>query len=74
MEKYSSSISRIFNQYDIPFFLDERRSVTSHPVVVWLLAAMQFSAFNLREHVLNMIKTQYTPLSADDCEIFEDFV
>ncbi|MBN2878817.1 MAG: PD-(D/E)XK nuclease family protein [Clostridia bacterium] len=73
MEKYSSGVSRIFHQYGIPFFLDERRSVTSHPAVVWLLSALQFSEFNLREHALNMIKTQYTPLSSDDCEKFEDY-
>ncbi|MEX1378068.1 MAG: PD-(D/E)XK nuclease family protein [Eubacteriales bacterium] len=73
MDKYSSYISRIFKQYEIPYFLDERRTVTSHPVVVWLLSAMQFAGTHLREYLLDMIKTLYTPLSQKDIEEFEDY-
>ena len=73
MEKYSSYISRIFKQYEIPYFLDERRTVTSHPVVVWLLCAMQFAGTHLREYLLDMIKTLYAPLQQDDIEEFEDY-
>ncbi len=73
MEKYSSYVSRIFRQYNIPFFLDERRKVTSHPVVVWLLSAMQFADSHLREYLIDMIKTLYTPLNQDECEELEDY-
>ena len=73
LDRYASYISRIFRQYEIPYFLDERRTVTSHPIVVWLLSTMQFCETHLREHLLDMIKTLYTPLSQDDCEEFEDY-
>ncbi len=73
LQKYSSDIVRVFKAYNIPYFLDERRTVTSHPVVVWLLSAMQFCSTNLRENLLDMIKTQYAPLTAAQCEQFEDY-
>ena len=73
MDKYASYISRIFKQYEIPYFLDERRTVTAHPIVVWLLSAMQFCSTHLREYLIDMIKTLYTPLSQNDCEEFEDY-
>lgn len=74
LDRYSSYISRIFKAYNIPCFLDERRTVTSHPVVVWLLSAMQFSQTHIREHFLNMIKTLYTPINHDECESIEDYL
>lgn len=73
LDRYASYISRIFKAYEIPYFLDERRTVTSHPIVVWLLSSMQFCSTYLREHLMDMIKTLYTPLSSDDCEEFEDY-
>lgn len=73
LEEYSLKLSRTFRQFKIPFFLDERRSVSSHPGVIWLLSAIECSAHFYRSDVINMIKTLYTPLNHEQCEELEDY-
>lgn len=73
LDQYARIVARVFQQFHIPYFLDDRRTVSSHPAVVWLLSSLNTVMTYQRSPVFTMIKTRYTPLTVDECEIFEDY-
>ena len=71
---YQHSVERIFRAYDIPFFSDYRRPMTSHPVVEAI--ASIFDVLQTRwayEPLFRLLKTDIFPLSRHDVDILENY-
>ena len=45
---YSTTIRRIFDAYSIPYFMDSKRPISSHPISELLLAALRCAEKNFR--------------------------
>ncbi len=72
---YSGSIARIFADYEIPYFLDDPRPLSSHPLarlaVEWLdVIKNRFSV----ESVLSLIRNPYYTVDKSACDRIEQFI
>lgn len=67
---YSSQIRAIFNQYNIPVFIDEKRELNQNAVIQYVLALLEVINKNWsHEAMFNYIKTGF--LNIDSNEIFK---
>ncbi len=75
MESYSLTIKRVFNEYGIPFFIDEKRSIMNNPIIKLILSSMDIISRHYKyEDVFRFIKTGFTSLNKEETEKIENFV
>lgn len=66
---------RIFARYDMELILDEKRKITAHPAVTFVLALLNSIAGAYRpQDVIAYIKTGFADILREEAEIFEDYV
>ncbi|NLZ93057.1 MAG: helicase-exonuclease AddAB subunit AddB [Firmicutes bacterium] len=72
---YHDLVAAVFMDYDIPFYVDERRSAAHHPLVEFLRSALEavVSGFNSNS-VLQLLKTDLFPLSREEVDLLENYV
>lgn len=65
LEEYRETISAVFGDYGIPFFMDQERSVLSHPLIEFVRSALEVVNRNWRyEDLFRCVKTEFLlPLS-----------
>lgn len=64
-----------FKKYDIPNFLDGRRNGASHPLVVFLKAAVDIIAYNWdNTYIFKLLKTGYTDIEPQRVYAIENYV
>lgn len=75
LEGYANIIKRIFRTFEIPFFMDVKRPVSSHPVSELLLAALRCveKGFS-RVDFIRVIKTDLAGVSVESAERLENFI
>lgn len=72
---YSSFIRRVFYNYDIPYFLDEKRDIMSNPLILYIISSLNIINKNFNyDDVLRFIKTGYTSITKEEGEYFENFI
>ena len=75
LASYGDLIRRIFPEYGIPFFVDEKRNALHQPYVEFLRAALQISAEGwMPGAVFRLLRTGLTDLARDDIDILENYV
>ena len=75
METRASVIKRVFADYGITAFLDKKRDILHHPSIEFLASLIDITSKGwLYEHIFRMLKTNLTPISAEDCEELENYV
>jgi ATP-dependent helicase/nuclease subunit B len=67
LDDYRDIVATIFSDYDIPFFLDQKRSVIHHPLVEFIRSALEIINRNWRySAVFRCFKTEFLfPLTRD---------
>jgi ATP-dependent helicase/nuclease subunit B len=74
MDSYSSTIKRVFAEYGIPYFLDEKRPVIENPIVDLVLVSLRVVDRGYRyEDVFKLLKTGFCSLSVDETEQLENY-
>ncbi|MDD2215555.1 MAG: exodeoxyribonuclease V subunit gamma, partial [Eubacteriales bacterium] len=74
MEGRGAIIKRIFEEYGISFFLDQKRKILHNPAVVFLLALLDVIKEGwLFEDVFQLVKTGFCPIGQDDSEDLENY-
>lgn len=75
MESYSLTIKRVFNEYGIPFFIDEKRNIMNNPIIKLVLSSMDILSRNYKyDDVFRFIKTGFCVLNKEEAEKLENFV
>ncbi|MGI6175119.1 MAG: PD-(D/E)XK nuclease family protein [Christensenellales bacterium] len=75
VESYQQVLSAAFERYDIPFFLDARRSVDNQPVMTLIVASLYACARGYQKRdVMALVKSGFSALSQDEAELFEIYV
>ncbi|HZJ82551.1 MAG TPA: helicase-exonuclease AddAB subunit AddB, partial [Clostridia bacterium] len=75
LEGYDRLISAIFPQYGIPFFIDKKKEIESHPLVTLILSMMDIFVHNWSyEAVFRYLKTGLTGIAKEDIDILENYV
>lgn len=75
LEGYRGVIKRVFEEYGIPYFMDEKRSVMNNPIIELILAALEtiLKSYQYKD-IFKFIKTGFTNLTKDEGEILENYV
>lgn len=75
LEGYTSIIKRVFNEYDISYFIDDKVSIMNHPIVRYVLASLSClnSGFK-REDVLKVMKSGLSDIEHQEAAIFENYI
>ena len=74
MDSYGLLISKVFEEYEIPVFMDIKRSIMHNPFVEYLLSMLDVIAKGYkREDIFRFLKTELTELTSDDCEDLENY-
>lgn len=73
LDDYNELIRRIFYNYEIPFFLDRRESVSHHPVAELIRYALRIVAYNWkREDLFGALKIGFAPASDSEIDWLEN--
>ncbi|QIB26362.1 helicase-exonuclease AddAB subunit AddB [Caloranaerobacter azorensis] len=75
IDEYGMIIKRVFSEYKIPYFIDEKRSILNNPIVKLILTSLDIIIRNFKyEDVFNFIKTGFTNLDRIEYEELENYV
>lgn len=75
LEPYEQLIRTVFADYDIPFFIDRKRTVMHHPLVELIRSALEVLEENWAyEPVFRYLKTDLVPISREEVDLLENYV
>ncbi len=67
-------IKRVFAEYGIDVFMDEKRSILGNPVIIYILSLLDIIANDYRtKDVFEFLKTGFTPFTRGDTEELENY-
>lgn len=74
IETYSNLCKAIFNEYNIPVYIDEKRSLSQNILVKYLLAILDIFAKNWSyDSVFNYVKAGFTDITFEDICLIENY-
>ncbi len=75
LNKYERQLAFSFSKFNIPFFDDERQSITSQPLIMLVGFLLRIFIYSYRtEDILSLLKTGLTGLGYDDISSLENYV
>lgn len=75
MDARASVIKRVFSEYGLPIFIDQRRGVHHNPALEYITALLDIASEGLRPNlVFKLLKTGLTSISNADIEELENYV
>jgi len=75
MSNYGPLIKRVFNEYKIPAFMDQKRDIMNNPIIKLILSSGEVIRRGYRyEDVFSFLKTGFSGLENDQVERLENFV
>ena len=74
LEEYSNLVKVIFNKYQIPVFIDEKKDLSQNIIVKYLLSILEIFARNWSyEAVFNYVKTGFLDISKQEIFALENY-
>ncbi len=71
---YSDLIKTVFPTYNIPVFIDKKRPLLTHPIMVMLLSVFELLTKGIEtETLMGYIKTGYAGISMNEADKLENF-
>ncbi len=75
METYAPLIKRVFDEYEIPVFMDRKRSLLDNSIIKLVMSALEIIRRGYRyEDVFAYLKTGFSGMEPDQVEILENHV
>ncbi len=74
LDNYSFVISRIFYEYDIPFYVDTKKSIESSKLVVYIMNLLNLARKNDVESILDILKLGLNDLLEEDISYLENYI
>ncbi|SCG83697.1 ATP-dependent nuclease subunit B [Proteiniborus sp. DW1] len=75
IDVYSPTIKRVFSEYGIPYFIDEKRSIMNNPIVKFIISGLEIVSRNFRyDDIFKFIKTGFSDLDKNEYEELENYV
>lgn len=72
---YGPIIKRVFHEYRIPYFMDEKREIIDHPIMQFILSSLDILQRNYRhEDICRCCKTGFTMLNQNESEELENYM
>lgn len=74
LESYSSLIKVIFNKYNIPVFIDEKKDINQNMFIKYIVSILEIFSKNWSyEAIFNYIKTGFLNIDEDDIYALENY-
>ncbi len=74
LNKYQSELQFSFDKYNVPYFNDDRQSISSQPLIMLVNFLMRSVIYSLRsEDIFSMLKTGLTKLGDDEINKLENY-
>lgn len=74
IDTYSSQIRAIFKQYNIPAFIDEKRTLSQNPVIQYVISIIEVMNKNwMQDSIFNYIKTGFVNIEQEDIFKLENY-
>jgi len=75
MSNYGTLIKRVFDEYGIPCFMDQKRDIMNNSIIKLILSSAEVIRRGYRyEDVFSFLKTGFSGLDSDQVEKLENFV
>jgi ATP-dependent helicase/nuclease subunit B len=75
LKTYGSIIKRVLAEYDIPYFMDQKRDIMSNAIIILILTSLEVIHRGYRyQDLFTLLKTGFSCLDADLIEITENLV
>lgn len=75
LKDYAKLIQVVFNEYDIPYFLDQKRDINKNPLLIFMNSAIEILTKNWSyEAVFRYLKTGLTDVPREEIDILENYV
>lgn len=75
MSAYEKGLKGILSEAGIPCFVDSRRDIFSHPLILLVNSLLECMVYDFRyEAVFSYLKTGLTPMAQEDMDILENYV
>ena len=75
LDQYSMILKRVFEEYSIPYFMDEKRSIMNNPMIELILSSIEVLAKGYQyEDVFRFLKTGFSDFTKDEVEELENYV
>lgn len=75
MSNYGSLIKRVFDEYEIPCFMDEKRDIMNNAIIKLILSSVDIIRRGYRyEDVFSFLKTGFSGVDNDSVEKLENYV
>ncbi len=74
-DSYSGTVKSIFTRYGIPFFIDGKRNIDGHPLIVFIRSALEIITTNWSyEAVFRYARTGLAGVGRDELDLLENYV
>lgn len=74
-EDYKQAVKGIFNQFNIPYFIDDKIDIMSHPLTELILSSVDIINSNWSyESIFRFLKTNFTDIDAEEINLIENYV
>jgi ATP-dependent helicase/nuclease subunit B len=75
LDGYQKLIQAVFSEYGIPYFIDNKRDVSSHPLAQLMINALRIFTENWSyESVFRYLKTGLTGIDKKDIDLIENYI
>ncbi|MDE6398718.1 MAG: hypothetical protein K2L51_05300, partial [Clostridiales bacterium] len=71
---YTARLKRIFTEYGIPYFADEKYALSSHPLARYILDLFSAVLSGSNENYVRLSKSPYCGVDPADADAFENYV
>ncbi|MBO5245178.1 MAG: exodeoxyribonuclease V subunit gamma [Selenomonadales bacterium] len=73
-EEYRDLLPIVFDQYDIPYFTEQKRRAIHHPLSELIRASLEAVRTWQYEPIFRALKTEFFPLTRDEIDRLENYV
>lgn len=75
LSSYENSLRGILSEYQIPYFIDTRQDISSHPLLTLVRALLDCVVYDFRyEAICSYLKSGLTPIPQEDIDILENYI
>lgn len=75
LENYKDIARVIFEEYEIPFFIDDKEDIASNPLVVYITSLLNIFSKGFRDNsIINYFKSGFANLSTEEVDLLENYI
>lgn len=75
IERYAPYAEEIFNEYDIPFFVDATRKLTLNPFTEYILSGLDVVVSNFSyDSVIHFLRSGLTGIAPEDIDLIDNYI